>query len=119
MLTLNKYGSNHPMTFELASYMENGNLYVGLLTHEEGYPEPWQNLTVNLSVKCKENCAFIDTNNNGDEILLWLEKNGLGHMTGNMMPSGWCLYPEFEFDMETLMPHVTRDMRKVGVNYEN
>ena len=112
MLTLTKYGTEHQMTFKLASYAENGNLYVGLLTHEEGYPVPWQNLTVNLSVKCKDNCAFIDTNNNGEEILGWLEENGLGRMTGNIMPSGWCVYPEFEFNMEKLMEHVTEDCRK-------
>ena len=113
MLTLNKYGKDRPMSFELASYAENGNLYVGLLTNEGGYPEPWQNLTVNLSVKCAPNCAYIDTNNNGNEIVDWLTKNKLGHMTGNLMPSGFCFYPEFEFDMDALTQHVTEDHREV------
>lgn len=111
MLTLTRYGLNHNMTFELANYIENGNLYVGLISNDNGYAEPWQNLTINLSVKCKENCAYIDTNNNGDEIIDQLENNGLGHPTGNMKPSGWCLYPEFEFNMEALMPHVVEDYR--------
>lgn len=111
MLDLNKYGAIHPMTFELANYTENGNLYVGLLTHEEGYPAPWQNLTVNLSFKCAPNRAYIDTNNNGNEIIAWLEKNKLGHCTGNLMPSGYCVYPEFEFNMDALMEHVTEDYR--------
>ena len=112
MLTLNRYEKEHQMTFKLASYAENGNLYVGLIMHDEGYPEPWSNLTVNLSVPCKANCAFIDTNNNGNEIIAWLEENGLGFYTGNLMPSGWCVYPEFEFNMEKLMKHVTEDYRK-------
>lgn len=112
MINLIKYEKTHPMTFKLATYVENGNLYVGLLSHEEGYPMPWSNLTVNLSVKCKPNCAFIDTNNNGNEIMTWLEQNGLGHYTGNLMPSGWCVYPEFEFNMEALMEHVTEDCRR-------
>lgn len=111
MLTLNKWGSNHSMTFKLANYLENKNLYVGLISNDEGYPEPWQNLTVNLSVKCKPNCAYIDTNNNGYEIIDWLEQHGLGYCTGNLMPSGWCVYPEFEFNMEALMKHVTVDER--------
>lgn len=111
MLNLIKYGQVHSMAFELANYAENGNLYVGLLTYEKGYPQPWQNLTVNLSVRCAPNCAYIDTNNNGNEIIEWLEQNGLGKPTGNLMPSGWCIYPEFEFDMETLMGHVTEDYR--------
>ena len=111
MLTLRKYGSNHFMSFELANYIENGNLYVGLISNDNGYAEPWQNLTVNLSVKCKENCAFIDTNNNGDEIIEWLAENNLGHCTGKIMPSGWCVYPEFEFNMDELMRHVVLDER--------
>ncbi len=113
MLALNAYGSNHSMYFELANYSENGNLYVGLVSNDEGYYSPWQNLTVNLSVPCKANCAFIDINNNENEIIDWLEQNNLGHCTGNMMPSGWCVYPEFEFNMDELMKHVVLDERKV------
>ena len=87
-LNLTKYGKTHPMTFELDHYADNGNLYVGLITHEEGYPEPWQNLTVNLGVKCEENCAFIDTNNNGSEIMDWLLDNGLGVYTSKEIRNG-------------------------------
>lgn len=115
MINLTKYGKNHPMTFELANYAENASLYVGLITNEEGYPEPWQNLTVNLneSRRCKPNCAYIDTNNNGDEIIRWLIDNGLGDMTGRIGISGFCFYPEFEFNMEALMEHVVSDERWV------
>jgi len=105
-IILNKYGKKHPMTFDIDTYLENGNLYVGLITHEEGYPEPWQNLTVNLGVKCEPNCAFIDTNNNGNEIIEWLCENEIGHPTGNLKASGFCVYPEFQFNMEKLMQHV-------------
>lgn len=115
MINLKKYGKNHPMTFELNNYMDNGTLYVGLITNEEGYPEPWQNLTVNLDASrwCKPNCAYIDTNNNGDEIIDWLEKNGLGKATERIAASGWCFYPEFEFDMKALEQHVVSDERWV------
>ena len=113
MLTLHKYESNHSITFELANYVENGNLYVGLISNDNGYYEPWQNLTVNLSVKCQDNCAFIDTNNNGDEIVDWLISMHLGHLTGRMQTSGWCVYPEFEFNMDELMKHVVLDEREV------
>lgn len=106
MINLIKYGSNHPMTFHLNNYTENGNLYVGLITNEDGYPAPWSDLTVNLSVKCAENCAFIDTNNNGEEIIDWLVKNKLGKPTGRIRASGWCIYPEFKFNVEQLMEHV-------------
>lgn len=106
MINLRKYGNNHPMTFELSKYCENENLYVGLITNEEGYPEPWSNLTVNLSVKCADDCAFIDTNNNGDEIITWLVSNKLGKPTGRIKASGWCTYPEFKFNVDELMKHV-------------
>ena len=111
MINMRKYGTNHPMTFELGSYTENGNLYVGLVTNEEGYPEPWSTLTVNLSVKCADDCAFIDTNNNGDAIIDWLVENKLGKPTGRIKASGWCVYPEFKFDMNALAEHVVNDMR--------
>lgn len=115
MLNYVKYGRNYPMTFELANYAENASLYVGLITNEKGYPEPWSGLTVNLneSRRCKPNCAYIDTNNNGNEILDWLETNGLGKQTGKVAASGWCWYPEFEFNMEALMEHVVSDERWV------
>lgn len=115
MINLKKYGKNHPMTFRLANYADNGSLYVGLIANEEGWPEPWSNLTVNLplSSRCKPNCAYIDTNNNGEEIIDWLEENGLGKTTERIAASGWCIYPEFEFDMEALMKHVVSDDRIV------
>lgn len=105
-LILNKWGKNHKMTFEIGQYANNGNLYVGLISHDDGYPEPWQNLTVNLGVKCKECYAFIDTNHNGNEIVDWLVNNGIGQPTGYMIPSGFCVYPEFKFDMDALMQYV-------------
>ena len=114
MINLRKYGSNHPMTFQLANYAENGNLYVGLMTNEEGWAEPWQNLTVNLSVKCADDCAFIDTNNNGDDIITWLVSNNLGKPTGKTRASGWCYYPEFKFNMEEIVKHLYSDDRIVA-----
>ena len=105
-LNLNAWGKNHAITFELNNYTENGNLYVGMICHDDGWPEPWSSLTVNLSVKCGENCAFIDTNNNGEEIINWLISNKLGKLTGRMQPSGWCLFPEFAFNMEELQKYI-------------
>lgn len=104
-LVLNKYGNNYPMTFNLDHYAANENLYVGLVTNTEGYYEPWSDLTVNLGIKCAENCAFIDTNNNGNDIIDWLEAHGLGTATGRYKASGFCVYPEFKFNMEKLLQY--------------
>ena len=100
----NCYGKKHPITFEKANYANNKNLCVKLYTWIEGWPEPYGYLTTNLGVKCAENRAFIDINNNGDEIVDWLIANGLGEPTGRerMSQSGFCIYPEFEFNMEKL-----------------
>ena len=61
-------------------------------------------VTVNLVDEdlTNENCAFIDTNNNGDEIVRWLNTNSLGKFTGAIGISGYCMYPEFEFSKEVL-----------------
>lgn len=97
-LTLNAWGSNHKITLHTNHYAENGNLYVGLVSWDEGFPEPWSDLTVNLSIPCKPNCAFVDTNN-----CPWaenfIEKYKLGMPTGDMEMSGFCIYPEYEFDL--------------------
>ncbi len=108
MKTLSMYawGKVHPMTFETATYLQNGNLYVGLRTNIEGYPEPWSDLTVNLGVPCKENCGFIDINNNGYGIIDWLTENELGEITGREKVSGFCVYPEFAFNMEKLKEYM-------------
>ena len=100
---LQKYGNEYPMSFDIRSYANNGNLYVGLISHKEGYPEPWSALTINLDQKCKPNHAFIDCNNNGAQIIPWLEENGFGHVTHNVKYSGFCVYPEFAFNMERLL----------------
>lgn len=106
MLTLNRWGKDHQMTFDLDNYLRNGNLYVGLISHDEGYPEPWSDLTVNLGTKCEANRAFIDVNNNGMDIMNWLVDNKLGRITAREKVSGFCVYPEFEFDMDVLMQYV-------------
>lgn len=107
-IALNKFGTDHPMTFHLARYLQDDNLYIGLVTHIDGYAEAWSDLTVNLDGKREEGCAFIDVNNNGEEIVLWLIQNGFGDIVG-MEPSGFCIYPEFKFNMDKLMEYVSKD----------
>lgn len=64
------------------------------------YDNPYAVITKNLSgeILSNKNCAHIDINNNGIKILDWLEKNGFGKITGEQAQSGFCVYPEFEFD---------------------
>lgn len=102
MFELEKYGKTHKITVQVASYME-GNLAVLLNCWEDGEPEPWNTLTVNLDLVRPLHCAYIDTNNNGEEILEWIRRNNLAEPTGNSGRSGYCVYPEYRFHEEVLM----------------
>ena len=88
------WGMETEVTLEIAHYAENENLAIQMWC-EDG---PYAILTVNLSQKCKPNCAFVDTNN-----CPWaenfIEKYKLGMPTGDMEMSGFCIYPEYEFDL--------------------
>lgn len=107
-LKLNAWGSEHEITFTIDRYANNNNLYIGMVCWDDGYAEPWSDLTVNLDFKCRTNCAFIDINDNGKQIIDWLVKNNLGRPTGLILPSGFCVYPEFEFDMKEVEKYYGR-----------
>ena len=108
MARLNYYswGKTNEITFEIHEYANNGNLAIQMICWDEGFPEPYSMLTVNLDKKCRPNCAFIDINNNGYDIINWLVVNNLGRVTGSIRTSGWCTYPEFEFNMDELKKYV-------------
>ena len=104
-LILNAWGKDHPISFTLNEYADNGNLCVQAWTHEYEFPEPWSTITVNLGIKCPEGFAFIDTNNNPG-IIGWLEANNLGKRTYVTRQSGFCEYEAFKFNMEELNKYV-------------
>lgn len=105
-LNLHAWGNDHEITFEVTTYAQNDNLAIQMLCWDDEWPEPWSILTVNLDKMCKPNCAFIDTNNNGDGIIDWLISNNLGKLTGRIGFSGFCMYQEFEFDMDEVRKYV-------------
>ena len=102
MIDYKKYGTIHPITLEVNHYVDNGNLAIEMVTWEEGYAEPWSRLTTNLGDKLESDCAYVDTNNNGEDITSWIEQNGLGIPTGRIGYSGWCEYPEYKFDLDVI-----------------
>lgn len=110
-INLEAWGGIHPISFRLANYADNDNLYVGMITHENpDWPEPWSDLTVNLGRPLPMGTAFIDTNNNPG-IIEWLEANNLGKRSGRKAQSGFCTYEVFYFNMDELMKYVTSDRR--------
>ena len=100
-INLFKYGVNHPIELRKGQYYDNGNLAIRLITYENGYPEVWSDLTVNLN-KIDSDCAYIDINNNGEGILKWIEENNLGVFTREIESSGYCTYPKYKFNSDVL-----------------
>ena len=98
---LYKYGKKYSIQLEVCTYTD-GNLAIAMTLWEDGEPEPWNILTVNLYGIREKNCAFIDTNNNGQDILKWIDEYNLGTPTGCIQRSGYCEYPEYRFSEEVL-----------------
>ena len=89
------------LELQVCSYYD-GNLAVLLSDWNNGEPEPWGDLTVNLGMTMEKNCALLDINQLGEEIQTWVEKNRLGTPTGRMERSGFVVYPEYRFNPERL-----------------
>lgn len=96
-----KYGKTHRIALKVASYLD-GNLAVDMEAWDEGYAEARSNLTVNLDGERGKDCAFIDTNHNGDDIIIWIIRNGLAVPTGVRRRSGSCEYQEYRFRADRL-----------------
>lgn len=98
---LYKYGKKYELQLKVSTYTD-GNLAISMKLWEKDIPEPWNVLTVNLEGIREKDCAYIDTNNNGQEILKWITEYHLGGATGRTRRSGYCIYPEFRFSQEVL-----------------
>lgn len=85
------------------SYANNGNLAVGFdwLDDEVGDWQPFCYATVNLMPLPYLESA-IDTNDNGNRFLDFLEEKGFGQRTGMVIPSGFCMFPVFRFNEERI-----------------
>lgn len=89
------------VAFDIQQYMNNGNMYIGLGCNEEGYLEPFADLTVNLGDTTPNYCAYVDTNNLPDAET-FIEDNELGTFTGFVKRSGYCEYPLYMFNPDKL-----------------
>lgn len=97
-MTFNAWGETHTVEFHKKQYT-NGNLAIEAIEPTEG---PWCMVTTNFTNKLKPNRAYIDSNNCTPAIIKWLVDNGYAKETGNIMPSGFCVYEEYEFTDEFL-----------------
>lgn len=78
-------------------------IHLDCIDETTGCREPYAMLTVGLGEYIGiHNAAYIDTNNLGNRIIEWLEKNNLGQATPLTKQSGFCQYPLFIFNDEFL-----------------
>ena len=107
MLIYKSWGTDWKITFKVSSYANNGNLAISMIDWNDGYAEPYASLTVNLGDRgdtLPMNQAYVDTNNLSG-IEAWIQKTGIGKFTGHVKPSGFCVYPLYEFDLEKIAQH--------------
>lgn len=84
-------------------YVDNSNLFVGFEHYDEEWKcwEPYCDATVNIT-GLPYLFSTIDTNDNGNKILDFLETNGFGERFGQSIPSGYCMYPVFLFNEDKI-----------------
>lgn len=103
LMELPWYGETVSLELQVRSYYNASKLALKLVDWSSGEPEPWGDLTVNFGASTEKDCAFVDVNNLGENILPWIEKNGLGKPTGRSQRSGFVVYPEYRFDPKRLL----------------
>lgn len=97
-------------------YQRNKRLAVTLFDLDTA--EEFAKITVNLpqASTSGENCSFVDTNN-----CSWAEKlltdSELAKPTKCVARSGYCIYPEYKFDVSKLLE--TEDLIDYFKNYRN
>lgn len=103
---LEMYGETYKVYLAKGNYPNNGTIAVEIIAVDsEGFEEPFASLTRNIPCDfglANDTMQFIDTNNLGNDIIKWLAKNNITRPTGLAWPSGFCMYPLYEFTKEAL-----------------
>lgn len=109
-MKLDAWGRTYDTCIEIDSYLFGGGLYLQLCAMEDGFPEPYADITVNLEGYPTEGSrAFVDTNNFEQAVRL-IEQYKLGVPTGRLGISGYCTYPEYLFDMNEIRKYCFNPM---------
>lgn len=82
--------------FQLDKYSHNGNLAVKALVSNFEYWEPWSLITSNLMISLPSHLAYGDSNHS-QEILNYLESEGLIKNLHNPTKSGFLCYEIYDF----------------------
>lgn len=86
---------------EISSYIENGGIYIGLISVGRGMVEAYGHVTVNLGGSAIEYCGYLDTGNI-PELEAFVTENGIGEYTGFSRRSGYNEYPFYVFNAKKL-----------------
>lgn len=87
---------------EVSSYSMNGNLYVGMYHMEDGIPESFGTLTVNIPYSPVEvNEAYIEDFSSKSK-LQFIKKHKLGKVLPEKGYSGYAEYAKVAFDLDRL-----------------
>jgi len=101
------YGDVHKVVLRKGTYQNNNTLAIQMVeVYDDGNEEMFGVITKNIddsNYLCKDNnCAFIDTNNMGNDIVKWLRENNVATCKGPVGFSGFCCYPLVEFNADVL-----------------
>ena len=96
-----RFGTKEEVELTIDSYHNSRCLFLGLTTNEEGFYEPYGDISVNLNDNAPDYCAYVDTNNM-PELEKFLEDNEIGYFTGMVKQSGFCTYPLYMFNIDKL-----------------
>lgn len=107
-MKLNAWGREYNLCIEVCRYEQNGNLALQLYSQDEDYWEPFDIMTVNLGEKCADGFSYVDINNCPWAPAL-IEKYNLGEPTDCYEASGFCVYPEYRFDMQEIEKYEYRE----------
>lgn len=114
-----EYGGDSEVQLEIQQYADNGRIAISMITDEEGYPELFGSLTVNIDAPAPDYCGYLDTNNlsNAEK---FVTEHGLGEFMGLTGRSGYCEYPLYLFHAEKLRELCPEQMaayeRSIGVD---
>ena len=58
-----EYTGDNEVELDIQTYHNNGRIFIGLITNEDGYPEPFGDVTVNIDAPAPDYCGYLDINN--------------------------------------------------------
>ncbi len=118
-----QYGREE-LFLQIDGYGDDDNLYIGLYHMEDGCPESFADLTVNLRFAPLNNIneAYID-HNFSKEKLRFIRQHKLGKILPDTASSGYCIFQKVAFDLKKLAeldPEGTKAfMERHGIQIED